>query len=130
MYWKWYGSMPSLDRSAHLQRIEEALAMLQSFHARTSAPVPLPHQYVGTIIDNTVALLTAPANALDGGARRIIFDQDRSWLSLMQAVHRSFFSSIHTAVEAGLHTMCAELGVNPTSSYKRRMIKVAQTLAE
>jgi len=86
-----------------------------SFHARTAAPAPIPHQYVGTVADTTIGLLTAPANALDNGVRRIQFSNDRNWLSLMQAVHRSFFSSLQLAIESGLEAICREQGLKVSS---------------
>lgn len=83
-------TQPLIDPAKHLQRILEAVDELTAFHSRTAAPAPMPHQFVGTVVDNTVGLLTAPANALDGGARAIRFSDHANWLSLMQAVHRSF----------------------------------------
>ena len=71
----------------------------------------MPHQYVGTMVDNTIALLCAPLNALTGGALRSEFEQLGNWISLMQAVHRSFFASIMMAVEKGCGDVCAEANV-------------------
>ncbi|MCG2585988.1 hypothetical protein [Massilia sp. TS11] len=95
-----------MDLARHLQRINESIEELQAFSPRTSAPAPIPHQYIGTIIDNTIGLLTAPANAVDKGSRNVQFAAPSNWLSLMQAVHRSFFSSLMSAVEKGLTHIC------------------------
>jgi hypothetical protein len=73
---------------------------------KTAAPSDNCFQYIGTIVDNTIGLLTAPANSLDGGNRRISFNDDNNWVSLMQAVHRSFLSSIQTSVERALAESC------------------------
>jgi len=100
-----------IDISKHLQAILKAIDELMGFHARTAAPAPIPHQYVGTHIDNTVALLTVSANALDGGNRTVSFSDNSNWLSLMQAVHRSFFSSLQIAVEKGLADVCCDRGL-------------------
>jgi len=94
------------------------------------APAPIPHQYIGTVIDNTIGLLTAPANALDDGMRRIEFGEDRAWLSLMGAVHRSFLSSMHLATEAGLIAICRGLGVEIKIGQNRRITRIVQTLSE
>jgi hypothetical protein len=105
----------NIDRQRHLEVINESIKELLTLHARTAEPAPLPHQYIGTIVDNTVGLLTAPANSLDQGARSIVFEQDRNWLSLVQAVHRSFFSSLHTATEMALGEICEKRGLVVTS---------------
>lgn len=104
-----------INRQRHVQVIDEAITELLTLHVRTAAPAPLPHQYVGTIVDNTIGLLTAPANSLDAGSRHIGFEQDGNWLSLMQSVHRSFFSSLHTATERALVEICAERKVEVVS---------------
>lgn len=109
------------DTSRHLQRIGEAVDELMRFHARTADPAPIPHQYIGTVVDNTVGLLTAPANALDGGSRSIRFSDTRNWLSLMQAVHRSFFSSLQLAIEAGLVAICRDRGLQAPSRLREGM---------
>ena len=101
----------SIDRRRHLEVISESIEELLTLHPRTAEPAPLPHQYIGTIVDNTVGLLTAPANSLDQGARCLSFEHDRNWLSLMQAVHRSFFSSLHTATEMALGDICEKRGL-------------------
>ena len=75
----------------------------------------------GTTVDNTVGLLAAPANALDGGTRALRFSDTRNWLSLMQAVHRSFFSSLQLAIEAGLVAICRERGLQVPSRLRHRM---------
>jgi hypothetical protein len=111
----------SIDTSKHLQRITEAIDELMAFHARTADPAPIPHQYIGTTIDNTVGLLAAPANALDGGTRALRFSDIHNWLSLMQAVHRSFFSSLQLAIEAGLVAICRERGLQVPSRLRHRM---------
>lgn len=79
---------------------------LGALQRRTVSPAPLPHQFIGTVVDNTIGLLTAPANALDGSCRRVTFSEDTNWLSLMQAVHWSFLSSIHRATEKALSELC------------------------
>ena len=80
-----------------------------------TAPAPMSHQFLGTIVDNTVVLLTAPGNSLDNGTRSFKFSHTRNWLSLMQAVHRSFFSSLHTATEAALTEICTSKGIAVTN---------------
>lgn len=110
-----------IDTSKHLQRILEAIDELIRLHVRTAAPAPMPHQYVGTVVDNTIGLLTAPANALENGVRRIQFSDARNWLSLMQAVHRSFFSSLQLAIEAGLEAICRQQGLKVSSRLRENM---------
>ncbi len=105
-----------MDPSKHLQRITEAISELLAFHTRTASPAPIPHQFVGTIIDNTVGLLTAPANSLDGGSRSMRFEEAANWVSLMQSVHRSFFSSVLAAVELGITHLCQVHNIAVTST--------------
>jgi hypothetical protein len=97
-----------IDRKTHVETIDAAIKELMQLETRTKSPAPLAHQFIGTIVDNTVGLLTAPANALDGGQRSITFSDSQNWLSLMQAVHRYFFSSLHTGAEIALVTLCRE----------------------
>ncbi|MEE8125986.1 MAG: hypothetical protein V3T42_09255, partial [Nitrospirales bacterium] len=94
--------MKMINKDTHLKRIQEALDELILLQDRTRDPNPIAHQYIGTIVDNTIGLLTAPANSLDKGCRNVTFSDDENWLSLMTAVHRSFLSSLHTAVEMSL----------------------------
>src|SRR5579884_1243306 len=101
-------STPQANIDAHLDSIVAAMEELLRISRRGAAPASIPSQYIGTIIDNTAALLTAPANALDQGNRHVTFSEPANWLSLMQALHRSFFASILIAVEAGLAYVCAE----------------------
>jgi hypothetical protein len=119
---------PAIELKKHLQRIEEAIAELSSFHPRTTEPAQIPHQLLGTIIDNTIALLTAPANSIDQGSRNVAFSDSRNWLSVMQAVHRSFFSSLMTATEAGLSYLCGMRNVAVESRQRKKMIEVVDAL--
>jgi hypothetical protein len=101
----------SIDRSSHLAAIVEAIHELEQMHDLTAAPAPECNQLIGTVVDNTMGLLAAPASALNGGHWSLEYSADRNWLSLMQAVHRSFFSSIHLALEAGMSRECARRGI-------------------
>lgn len=92
----------------HIKEIENTMKELELLQKRTAAPAETAHQYIGTICDNTLALLTAPANSLDGGCRNIQFTQHQNWLELMKSVHRSFLSSLHTATE-----MCFDVILKP-----------------
>jgi hypothetical protein len=93
-----------------------------------AAPAPECLQFLGTVVDNTIALLTALANAIDGGSRNIRFDKASNWLSLMQAVHRSFFSSILIATEAALAGICRELNIEVVPSSKIKATEIVQRL--
>ncbi|OYT78223.1 hypothetical protein [Pseudomonas sp. PGPPP2] len=92
----------------HIHGIDTSIAELDVLQSRTVAPAPMPHQFVGTVLDNTAVLLTAPANSLDLGGRFATFEHMKNWISVMQAVHRSFYSSILISVEAGLEFICNE----------------------
>lgn len=105
-----------------LDAISAVIADLSTLQSRTAAPAPVPHQYVGTVIDNTVALLTAPANSLDGGHRSVRFIEDSGWRSLMQAVHRSFFASVHLALERAIVYRCQERGIAVNSQMAARSL--------
>lgn len=98
----------AFDPVVHLKHITAAMDELLQISGRGAAPASEQAQYIGTVVDNTLALLTSPANALDRGDRHVTFDESTNWLSLMQAVHRSFFASILIAVEAGLAVVCQE----------------------
>jgi hypothetical protein len=93
-------------KAAHIAAIDAAIAELLALGKRTGAPASIQHQYIGTMVDNTMVLLTAPANSLDSGKRICRFTEMHNWISLMQAVHRSFLSSIQTATEKGLAEYC------------------------
>lgn len=103
----------------HVGRIDGSIAELSRLSARTSSPAHIAHQFIGTVVDNTSALLTAPANSLDHGTRRATFSEFPNWQSLMKAVHRSFFSSIHLATERGLAVICEEQSIHVESSAAR-----------
>jgi hypothetical protein len=119
---------PGVDLRIHLTRIEESLAELQTFHPRTAAPAAMPHQLIGTILDNTIVLLTAPANSIDRGSRNVVFSDSRNWLSAMQAVHRSFFSSLMSATEAGLAFVCAAHNAVVESSQRKKMMGIVEAI--
>jgi hypothetical protein len=111
-----------LDRPTHLAHIVQAIEDLSKFSTKTTAPAPIPHQFVGTVIDNTTCLLHAPANTLDSGGRFATLE-DHNWKSLIAAVHRSFLSSIHLATEASLKHFCEERNIMVSS-------KIDQNLSE
>lgn len=125
---------PPIDVLAHVEAIDAAISSLASLSSRTTAPAPLSHQHIGTILDNTALLLTSPANALDNGGRSFKFTHSRNWLSLMQAVHRSFFSSLHIATEAAIIEICrnAEISVhsNIESQIQRELAILQAALKE
>lgn len=118
----------TLDRKAHLSSIEHAICELSIFAEKTTAPAPLPHQYIGTVIDNTMSLLHAPANALDSGGRFVTFTNDDNWRSLMSAVHKSFLSSIHLATEMALDTFCQQHDTHVTSKLEQKIKDAFQAL--
>jgi len=108
----------------------EAIEELRPLSAEYAAPAPECVQFLGTIVDNTLGLLTVPANAIDHGARQVRFENPRHWLSLMQAVHRSFFSSVHTATEAGLAAICRQHGIEVKSTLRARAEKIVERLKD
>lgn len=93
-----------------------------------AAPAPECLQFLGTVVDNTIALLTAPANAIDGGSRNFRFGAPRNWLSLVQAVHRSFFSSILLTTEAALAGICRERNIEVIPSSRAKATEIVQRL--
>src|SRR2546427_12833516 len=104
----------AIDLHKHLHRISEAIEELAPLSKAYAAPAPESIQFLGTVVDDTVGLLTAPANAIDGGSRHVTFEKKLNWRSLMQAVHRSFFSDVRTAAEAGLTQICRKYGIEVT----------------
>jgi hypothetical protein len=121
---------PDRNSQAHFDNIQSALADLHALQGRTKDPAPLPHQYVGTMIDNTFALLTAPSNALSGGSLRIGFDQWGNWLSLLQAIHRSFFASIIIGVEKGCAVFCEASGTTVLARPNGRAMRLLKKVDE
>jgi len=107
-----------INKRSHLEHILASLDELLLVSKKTSAPSDNCFQYLGTTVDNTILLLTAPAKILDDGYRRLIFNEDKNWVSLMQEVHRSFFSSIQVAVEKALTEQCGSVENNN----KKRLI--------
>lgn len=108
------------NKEKHLERIQEALDELALLQDRTKAPNPIAHQYIGTIVDNTRGLLTAPANSLDNGSRKATFSDDENWVSFMQAVHRSFLSSLHTAVEISFERILEDKKRNAENKQQKK----------
>lgn len=77
-----------------------------------SAPkATIQAQYIGTCVDNTLVLLTAIANSIDHGSRSIAFSEYSNWHSAMQAVHRSFYSSIVSCTEKACADFCTTKGI-------------------
>lgn len=109
-----------IKKETHLRSIEEAIHELALLHDRTKDPNPIAHQYIGTIVDNTIGLLTAPANSLDNGNRIFTFSDDKNWVSLMQAVHRSFFSSLHTAVEISFERILKDRQIKAENKQQKK----------
>lgn len=116
-------SISVFDSKAHLCDIDAAISELHQFQPRTTAPAPIAHQFIGTVVDNTLALLTVPANSLDGGHRSIQFSESNNWRSLIRAVHSSFLSQIHLATERALVSICEELNLRVQSSFRLSMLK-------
>ena len=108
------------NKEKHLKIIQEAINELGLLEDRTKDPNPFAHRYIGTIVDNTRGLLTAPANSLDKGSRNVTFSDDKHWLSLMQAVHRSFFSSLHTAVEKSFETILEDKKIEAENKQQKQ----------
>lgn len=114
-------------KADHLRSIETAIVELALLEDRTRAPNPIPHQYIGTIVDNTLGLLTASANSLDNGVRIVTFSDDKNWLSLMQAVHRSFFSSIHIAIEISFERILEDRNIQVENKQQIKLNKELKT---
>lgn len=114
-----------INKDAHLKEIQESIEELILLQNRTKASNPIAHRYIGTVVHNTIGLLTAPANSLDKGSRNITFSEDENWLSLMKAVHRSYFSSLHTAVEMGFERILKDQKTKAENKqqkkYKRKL---------
>lgn len=124
----------SFDKDKHIKEIDRSIGELLTLQDRTKAPAIIQNQFIGTVIDNTVCLLTAPANSLDKGNRHVTYDKSENWISAMQAVHRSFYSSIHLAIEKALDEFCKEKSVKVESSikkeYEREFLKLKRNLDE
>lgn len=111
------------DANLHIETIDEAIAELIQFHSRTAAPALLPHQFIGTVIDNTLALLTVPANSLDGGNRIAYFSEINNWRSLIRSIHSSFLSQIHLATERALIVICDEQNLKVQVAFQSSLIE-------
>lgn len=119
-----------LNYATHLSHISQASSDLLIFAKRTTFPAPIPHQFIGTVVDNTISLLTCPANAIDSGNRIVTFNADSCWLSLMSAVHRSFLSSIHTAAEHGLQSFLTQLNLTASPGINKRAQKAIDDIEQ
>jgi hypothetical protein len=104
------------EEQRHLKSLDEAIAELAPLAMITAAPASVQCQYVGTIIENTLVMLTGVANSLDRGQRSITFSDFSNWISAMQAVHRSFYSSIIIAVEISLVVLCRDENIEVKSA--------------
>lgn len=117
-----------MNLQSHLNGINKTINSLLQFQERTKSPNPIPHQYIGTMIDNTVCLLCSAGNSLDNGNRLIKFSDQRNWISLIKTIHRSFFSSVHTALECGIIEECVYRNITVESSEKKRYVKILENL--
>lgn len=110
---------------SHINNINESIQELRQFHERTVSPSPIPHQYVGTIIDSTIGLLCSAGNSLDNGNRNITFsDPARNWVSLMGIIHRIFFSMLHISFELGITKVCERLKLETISSESKTFLDI------
>lgn len=107
-----------------------AVVDLDSLGKEFAAPAHMCFQLLGTLVDSTKGLLTAPMNAIDGGDRKFAFNLNIAWDSLMQAVHRYFLSSLQVAIEKGLRTICKEHEIEVSSSLRRRAQEVVDGIAD
>lgn len=114
----------------HLEALDAAIAELLPLSALTAAPAPVQIQYLGTIVENTIVLLTAVANSLDQGGRVAFFTDFPNWISAMQAVHRSFYSSIIIAVEISLRDFCRDQGIEVKNSRLAQAESIVADLAD
>lgn len=79
-------------KDKHIKAIDEAIHELLSLQDRTVSSTNIQNQFIGTIIDNTCCLLTAPFNSLcEDKNKYIIFTDNVNLTSVIQAVHRSFY---------------------------------------
>jgi hypothetical protein len=103
-----------MELGNHLRDIETSIQDLVDLSPTLGAPASLQMQYVGTCVANTVTLLCAVANSVDGGTRHVNFSDERNWHSAMKAVHRSFYSSIVSCTEKACADLCIEKNIKPT----------------
>lgn len=111
-----------------LKYITDSMYELKGCQDRVKDSNLITHRYIGTIINNTLVFLCSVANSLDGRSRHIEFDQMRGWKSAMQAVHRSFVSTLHLAIETGLEDLCTRLNVTAESSERKRYLKIVNEI--
>lgn len=119
--------MNSTDTEKHKKSILEAINELAKLQSRTCSPAPIQHQFIGTALDNSLGLLTAPANAL-GERINFSFTEFDNWLSLMKSVHRSFCSQVHTCLEKGREKLVLEWNLNVESSIKKQYSKQLEAI--
>jgi len=113
----------NFNRDNHIREIDKAFEELFNLQDRTKAPASIQNQFIGTVIDNTLCLITGPGNSLDKGKRHVVYDKPENWISAMQAVHRSFYASVHLAIERGLIEYCEQRSVTVESSVKKEYEK-------
>lgn len=111
----------------HLKRIQESIDELMPLSVTSAAPASIQYQYIGTLVDNTLVLLTGVANSLDGGGRSIWFSDFENWVSAMQAVHRSFYSSLISFIEKGLSDFCEQKKIEVKSGREKTAESIIKT---
>src|SRR5438132_336799 len=94
----------------------------------TGHPAAMPLQYVGTIIDNAVALLAVPLDGLNPNPQFVIASEDSVWYSLVAAVHRAFLTSLQAAVEKGLGELCNEWQLEVEAGARVRSTALADAI--
>lgn len=116
------------DARRHIEAIDISVQELISFQARTSEPNPMPHQYIGTILDSILPQLCIAANLLDGGNRSIQSFTFKNWISCMGMIHRSFYSMLHIAIELGVCNIYDQCNLKVTPSAAKKICRYLKKL--
>lgn len=108
-----------MTKTKYLPYVEKAYDDLIKLRQSLTGKTEIAHRYIGTVISNTAALLTAPCNSIDEGKRKVIFSDDSEIFSLIQAIMRSFLSSLHATAEIGIEKILEDRQIEVVSSFKK-----------
>lgn len=107
----------------YIENIELAIDELESLHSRIAASLGAPssHQQIGAVVHAFSVLLTTPVNYLCN--RNVVYPQN--FFLILETLNRSFFSLLHSHVEAALAEICTNLGMVEVINQRQNKIKCA-----
>ncbi len=100
----------------HIDEINKTITQLISLNTKITQLSKAPGSRIGIVIRSALVFLTALANSIDKGNRRINFHDFSDWLNTQRDIHRVYFNNLHILTEMTLEEMCTKYNINAESA--------------